>query len=102
VCPPRWTRIFAWQRFKEDWKRFGCPEIFNTDQGVQFTSEAFTSVLKCHEITISMDGKSGFLDNVFVERLWRTVSKEDIYLKAYETLRDLQQGLEAYFRFYNT
>lgn len=93
---------FCVAALEEALRRFGCPEIFNTDQGVQFTSEAFTSVLKCHEITISMDGKGRWMDNVFVERLWRTVKYEDIYLKAYETPRDLQQGLEAYFRFYNT
>lgn len=82
--------------------RFGCPEIFNTDQGAQFTSEAFTNMLKDHDITISMDGKGRWLDNVFVERLWRTVKYEDIYLKAYETPKDLQRGLEKYFRYYNT
>ena len=82
--------------------RFGSPEIFNTDQGSQFTSEAFTGVLKQHNITISMDGKRRWLDNVFVERLWRSVKYEDIYLRAYETPKDLQQGLDWYFQFYNT
>lgn len=82
-------------------QRFGCPEIFNTDQGAQFTADAFTSVLEHHEIAISMDGKGRWVDNVFVERLWRTVKYEDIYLKAYETPRELERGLEQYFNFYN-
>ena len=79
----------------------GRPEIFNTDQGVQFTSEAFTGVLKVAEVAISMDGRGRALDNVFVERLWRSVKYEDIFLKGYETLSDLRLGLEAYFRYYN-
>jgi len=93
---------FCVDALAEALRRFGSPEIFNTDQGSQFTSEAFTSVLKSHEITISMDGKGRWIDNVFVERLWRTVKYEDIYLKAYETPKELQRGLEKYFRYYNT
>jgi putative transposase len=77
------------------------PEIFNTDQGVQFTSHQFTRRLECDGIKISMDGKGRALDNVFVERLWRTVKYEEIYLKGYENLRDLRQGLRQYFKFYN-
>ena len=76
------------------------PEIFNTDQGVQFTSLAFTSVLKDHGVAISMDGRGRVFDNILVERLWRTVKYEDIYLKEYETVRRLRRGLEDYFRFY--
>jgi putative transposase len=79
----------------------GTPEIFNTDQGCQFTSTEFTSVLLAHGIKISMDGKGRCLDNVFVERLWRTVKYEEIYLKSYRTLVDAHAKLDTYFRFYN-
>ena len=92
---------FCVEALEEAIERFGCPEIFNTDQGAQFTSEAFTGVLKEHEITISMDGKGRWVDNVFVERLWRSVKYEDVYLKAYESPRELEHGLDQYFRFYN-
>jgi putative transposase len=81
---------------------YGKPEIFNTDQGCQFTSEAFTSVLKAHGIAISMDGRGRALDNIFVERLWRSVKHEDVYLKGYATLPALLLGLTEYFVFYNT
>ena len=77
------------------------PEIFNTDQGVQFTSEAFTSRLLSRSIRISMDGKGRALDNVFVERLWRTVKYEEVYIKAYETAREAEANLASYFRYYN-
>jgi len=80
---------------------YGIPEIFNTDQGCQFTSEAFTSVLKAHCISISMDGRGRALDNIFVERLWRSVKHEDVYLKGYTTVPELQLGLTEYFLFYN-
>ena len=80
----------------------GNPEIFNTDQGCQFTSEAFTGLLKSHEIAISMDGRGRALDNIFVERLWRSVKHEDVYLKGYVKGPELQQGLMEYFEFYNT
>jgi len=82
--------------------RHGTPEIFNTDQGAQFTSEAFTGVLKAHEISISMDGRGRWLDNVFVQRLWRSVKYEDVYLRAYETPGALRAGLTRYFDFYNS
>ena len=78
------------------------PEIFNTDQGAQFTSAAFTHVLHSAGIAISMDGRGRALDNVFVERLWRTVKYEDVYPKGYETLPELLTGLTQYFAFYNT
>ena len=81
---------------------YGAPEIFNTDQGCQFTSEAFTGVLKAHGIAISMDGRGRALDNIFVERLWRSVKHEDVYLKGYATLPELLLGLAEYFVFYNT
>ena len=79
----------------------GRPGIFNTDQGAQFTSREFTSRLLSAEITISMDGRGRALDNIFVERLWRTVKYEDVYLKAYETPSEASAGLGDYFRFYN-
>lgn len=78
----------------------GQPEIFNTDQGAQFTSQAFINVLQASQVTISMDGRGRALDNVFVERLWRTVKYEDIYLHNYESASDLDAGLRKYFRFY--
>lgn len=77
------------------------PEIFNTDQGVQFTSYQFVKTLQAGGIKISMDGKGRALDNVFVERLWRSVKYEEIYLKGYENLREVREGLEKYFKFYN-
>ena len=83
-------------------RAYGMPEIFNTDQGCQFTSEAFTGVLKAQGIAISMDGRGRALDNIFVERLWRSVKYEDVYLKGYATLPDLRLGLTEYFVFYNT
>jgi len=79
----------------------GCPEIFNTDQGVQFTSEAFTGVLEAREIAISMDGRGRAFDNIFSERLWRTVKYEEVFLKDYAGEEEARQGLRAYFRFYN-
>jgi len=79
----------------------GRPEIFNTDQGVQFTALAFTERLKQAGVSISMDGRGRCLDNVFVERLWRSVKYENIYLQAYATVAELEQGLRHYLRFYN-
>ena len=80
----------------------GQPEIFNTDQGSQFTSEEFTSRLLEREIAISMDGRGRALDNVFIERLWRSVKYEEIYLKDYQSVWECEQGLNRYFAFYNT
>lgn len=79
----------------------GRPEIFNTDQGVQFTSTAFTSRLESNGVAISMDGRGRALDNVFIERLWRSLKYEDIYLKEYATVDDLYEGLASYLAFYN-
>lgn len=79
----------------------GRPEIFNTDQGSQFTSEAFTGLLLQRGIQISMDGKGRAIDNIFVERLWRTVKYENVYLNGYGTIPQAQFGLEGYFEFYN-
>ncbi len=81
--------------------QYGCPDIFNTDQGSQFTSHAFTSQLEHSGILISMDGRGRVFDNIFVERLWRTVKYEDIYIKGYETVSALMAGLEQYFKLYN-
>jgi len=83
-------------------RRHGCPEIFNTDQGSQYTGSGFTGVLKEHGIRISMDGKGRAMDNIMVERLWRTLKYEDIYIKDYETVEQLVGGLRDYFHFYNT
>jgi len=81
--------------------RHGKPDIFNSDQGSQFTSEAYISLLKAHEIQISMDGKGRALDNIYIERLWRSVKYENIYLNVYEDGLSLYQGLKQYFAFYN-
>ncbi len=78
------------------------PEIFNTDQGVQFTSSGFTSVLADAQVRISMDGRGRCFDNIMVERLWRSVKYEEVYLKDYQQVRDAVYGLGAYFPFYNT
>lgn len=81
---------------------YGSPEIFNTDQGSQFTSEEFTGVLKANDIAISMDGKGRWVDNVFVERLWRSVKYEEVYLNAYDTVADAKKRLGRYFERFNT
>jgi putative transposase len=93
---------FCTEALEEAIRNFGTPDIFNTDQGSQFTSDAFIGVLRSHGIAISMDGKGRWVDNVFVERLWRSVKYEDVYLKAYSSLGDARQGLRDYFEFYNS
>ena len=80
----------------------GAPEIFNTDQGCQFTSQAFTDVLKAHNVRISMDGKGRWLDNVFVERLWRSLKYEEVYLKAYESVAEARRSIGDYFGYFNS
>jgi len=85
----------------EDALQYGKPEIFNTDQGCQFTSQEFTSVLLDRGIQISMDGRGRALDNIFVERLWRTVKYEDVYLRGYQNIPEAQEGLRNYFDYYN-
>ena len=85
----------------EEALEYGKPKIFNTDQGCQFTSREFTSVLLDRGIQISMDGRGRALDNIFVERLWRTVKYEDVYLKGYQTIPEAQEGLRDYFDYYN-
>jgi putative transposase len=92
---------FCVEALKEAFQRFGVPEIFNTDQGAQFTSDLFLDELKERHIKISMDGKGRALDNVFVERLWRTVKYEHIYLKPAESGLELKRGLSEYFDWYN-
>src|SRR5487761_2192258 len=80
----------------------GTPQIFNTDQGSQFTSEAFTGLLRKHGIAISMDGKGRWRDNVFVERVWKSIKYEEVYLHAYESVSAAKAGLGRYITFYNT
>ncbi len=82
-------------------ERYGTPEIFNTDQGAQFTSQAFTGVLDQHGIRISMDGKGRWVDNVFIERFWRSLKYEEVYLYAYDDLNEARAGLDRYMRYYN-
>ena len=88
-------------RLKEALAKHGKPEIFNTDQGSQFTSEAFTGLLKRNDIRISMDGKGCWRDNVFVERLWRSVKYEEVHLKAYRSVPEAREGVGKYFDLYN-
>jgi putative transposase len=107
-------KVLAWQLsntlesefcidcLEQSLRKYGTPDIFNTDQGSQFTSNAFTDLLKLHGIKISMDGRGRALDNIFVERLWRSVKHEDVYLKGYVNMPELQLGLTEYFEFYNT
>jgi putative transposase len=85
----------------EEALRQGRPEIFNTDQGSQFTDDSFTGVLRGHGVAISMDGRGRYADNIFVERLWRSVKYEEVYLKAYDNVAQARQGIAAYFEFYN-
>jgi putative transposase len=94
-------RSFCIDAVKEALQRYGTPDIFNTDQGSQYTSDEFTGLLKDHNVKISMDGKGRALDNIFVERLWRTVKYEDIYLKGYENVLACKKGLKAFFEYYN-
>jgi putative transposase len=93
---------FCIEALNEAIETYGAPAIFNTDQGSQFTSEDFTGVLKQHDIRISMDGKGRWVDNVFVERLWRSVKYEEVYLRAYDSIGDARASLGRYFAFYNT
>ena len=93
---------FCLEAVEEAIERHGKPEIMNTDQGSQFTSQAFTGLLKDNGIQISMDGKGAWRDNVFVERLWRSVKYEEVYLHAYDTVSAAKAGLDRYFRFYNS
>ena len=92
---------FCIEALEEALERYPAPEIFNTDQGAQFTSEGFTGVLLSHGVSISMDGRGRWMDNVFIERLWRSVKYEEVYLKAYESISEARRELAAYFDFYN-
>jgi putative transposase len=95
------TTDFCVEALEEALARFGTPEIFNTDQGSQFTAEDFTAPLLARAVRVSMDGKGRWVDNVFVERLWRSVKYEEIYLHAHETVRAVKTALRRYFDFYN-
>lgn len=93
---------FCVEALQEALVKYGTPAIFNTDQGSQFTSDAFTGILGNHGIKISMDGKGRWMDNVFIERLWWSVKYQDLYLKAYNTIAEVRDGLREYFEFYNS
>lgn len=93
---------FCIEALEEALRIYGAPGIFNTDQGCQFTSDEFTGKLKEHGIAISMDGKARWADNVIVERIWRSVKYEEVYLKAYSSIPDARRNLEKYFDLYNT
>ena len=95
------TTDFCIEAVEEAIERYGVPEIFNTDQGSQFTSVEFTGLLKENGIRISMDGKGCWRDNVFVERFWRTIKYEQVYLHAYGSMNDARTRLRAYLEFYN-
>jgi putative transposase len=92
---------FCVDALREAMDRHGRPEIFNTDQGVQFTSAAFLDELSNRGVRISMDGKGRFLDNIFIERLWRSLKYEEVYIKAYGSVAEARQGIGAWFGFYN-
>ena len=96
------TTDFCVEALEEAIAKYGRPEIFNTDQGSQFTSQEFTQVLSAHDIKISMDGKGRWVDNVFVERLWKSVKYEHVYLHAYESVDEAKRQLASYFAFYNS
>jgi putative transposase len=95
------TTQFCLEALQEALSRYGTPEIFNTDQGSQFTAEDFTAPLLAKGVRVSMDGKGRWVDNVFVERLWRSVKYEHIYLHAHESVREVNIALKGYFDFYN-
>jgi putative transposase len=95
------TTDFCLDAVEEAFRRYGQPEIFNTDQGSQFTSQEFVALIQGQGIQLSMDGKGRWVDNVFVERLWKSVKYEEVYLHAYDSVFEARQGLERYFRFYN-
>ena len=96
------TTDFCVEALQEAIDRYGIPEIFNTDQGSQFTSLEFTQLLKDNDIAISMDGRGCWRDNVFVERLWKSIKYEEVYLHAYETVSVARSGIDQYLRFYNS
>jgi len=93
---------FCTEALAEAIRKHGIPDIFNSDQGSQFTSEEFTGILRSYGIKISMDGRGRWMDNVFIERLWKSVKYEDVYLKAYGSISEARLGLREYFEFYNS
>ena len=95
------TTDFCIEALEEALRNYGSPDIFNSDQGAQFTDGDFTGVLKRADVHISMDGKGRCMDNIFIERLWRSVKYEDIYLKAYETVAAAREGIGRWMRYYN-
>jgi putative transposase len=95
------TSDFCVEALSEALVRYGPPEIFNTDQGSQFTSHAFTGTLKAAGVAINMDGRGRWQAFVFIERLWRTLKYEEIYLRAYDTVADASAGIRGYLAFYN-
>jgi putative transposase len=99
---PSMDESFCVSALERALRLYPAPEIFNTDQGSQFTGNAFTGVLKKHGIRISMDGKGRCMDNIFIERLWRSVKYDEVYLNDYATTEELRKGLRKYFHFYNT
>jgi putative transposase len=92
---------FCVEALQEAMDRYGKPKIFNTDQGSQFTAEAFTALLEASDVQVSMDGKGRFLDNIFIERLWRSLKYEEIFLKAYGSVTEARLGIKAWIKFYN-
>jgi putative transposase len=92
---------FCVEALEEALSRYGQPEIFNTDQGSQYTSDDFTGTLQRHAITISMDGKGRYMDNIFVERLWRSLKYEEVYLNAYASVAEAKAGIGSWLGFYN-
>ena len=92
---------FCIEALMEALERLGPPEIFNSDQGAQFTAEAFTKVLRDRTVAISMDGKGRCIDNIFVERLWRSLKYEEVYLHAYDTVPEARLSIGRYMKFYN-
>ncbi len=94
-------RSFCLAALEEAFAKFGKPDIFNTDQGLQFTSAAFTGALAAHDVAISMDGRGRWMDNVFIERLWRSLKHEDVYLKGYDDGLEARLGIAAWMEFYN-
>lgn len=113
-CPFCSCRVLSWrlsntldagfcvEAVEEALGLYGAPEIFNTDQGSQFTSAEFTKVLRAARVKISMDGKGRWVDNVFVERLWRSLKYEEVYLKAYGGVGEAREGIGDWFKYYNT
>ena len=96
------TTEFCLDALEEAISRFGVPKIFNSDQGSQFTDGKFTALLKSHKIKISMDGKDAWRDNVVIERFWRSLKYEEVYLKAYKSMKEVKAEINKYIKFYNT